>query len=217
MRSAHEREYIRIANWSELQARQDKRLPWCKLYADILDSEEWTTLSAHLKVCLTELWMMATKHGNQIPVDLAKRNTVCRSQDIRSLVKAGLIELFSQTPETRGFRDLAKKMSDKRRTKTKDKDLDSELSKDRPTTLDENLGARAVNAVTEQRRSSANSTKRHPGGMDSSAWERLNVRIKEKFAAGQDYDSVVRSLRNQYTERQIRNSVKICRKRGWIR
>lgn len=217
MSSAPEREYIRIANWSELQARQDKRLPWCKLYADILDSEEWTTLTAHLKVCLTELWMMATKHGNQIPVDLAKRNTVCRTQDIRKLVEAGLIEFFTKAPEARGFRDLAKRMSDKRRTKTKDADLDTEVPKDRPTTPNEDLRTRAVVAVSEQRQVSAASTRQRPGGMDSDDWERLNGRVKQLFSQHQTIDSIIELLSRQFTKRQILSSIKACRDRGWIR
>lgn len=217
MSRSNQRNYIAIANWSGLQARTDKKLPWCKLYADFLDSEDWTTLSAHLKACLTELWMMATRHGNKIPCELAKRYTVARSQDIRRLCEAGLIKLSTEPPESKGFKDLAQRMSDKRRTKTKDQDLDPEKLKDRPTSFKEDLRARTVGAVSWQRRIAGDSSKQLLGGMETRDWEKLNNRVKQLFSQNQALDSIIRILSSQYTERQILSSIKACRDRGWIR
>ena len=226
MASGNDREYFRVPNWDTLQARRDKNLPWCKLYAEMLDSEEWTSLTSHLKASLVEIWMMAAKHANRIPAELAFRQTKARRQDIRLLIESGLVEQFVEAFEPQGFRDLARKPSDKHPSKTRDSDLSD--SKDRPRQVVNKGRGHVGNVVAGLSLSKSSgpglafkpppaSTKMQPGGMEPHEWERLNHRVKELVAAGTPISALERVLANRYTKNQISQSLRVCRDRGWIR
>ena len=106
------REYLQIPNWDKLQYRSDRVLPWLKLPVSLLDHVEYRELTEVQKAALISLWMLAQTLKNRIPYDLTwiHGRTNIQARTVRTLIKRGLIEKFTEASETNGFIDLAQRM-----------------------------------------------------------------------------------------------------------
>lgn len=62
---------ISITNWAEFQHYKDRCPPWIKLHQEILTSRTWVCASADDRVLAVAIMLLASRHDNEIPLDLA--------------------------------------------------------------------------------------------------------------------------------------------------
>lgn len=65
-------EYFRIKNWDKYQHRdatRNGRMPWFKVYCDILDDPKLCSLSPPQMGILVRTWALAAALSNKIPLD----------------------------------------------------------------------------------------------------------------------------------------------------
>ncbi len=88
--------YIYVRNWDRYQYRADRRLPWIKLYAELLDDDDYLGLSLADRGLLQDLWKLASLSGDgRVSADrvsLARRLNV-RRVSLEPLIQAGYIEI----------------------------------------------------------------------------------------------------------------------------
>lgn len=88
--------YISIKDFEKQQHYKDRRPPWIKLHAEILDDYQFLCLQDASKAHLMLLRLLASKLGNRIPYDpvfLFERLGATVQVDIQELEQQGFIEL----------------------------------------------------------------------------------------------------------------------------
>ena len=68
--------FLRIKNLDKHQHYKDRRPPWIKLHAEVLDDYAFGCLQDASKAHLMGIWILASKHANKVPADpewIAKR------------------------------------------------------------------------------------------------------------------------------------------------
>lgn len=89
--------FLRIAKLSEHQHYKDRRPPWIKLHAKILDDYRFACLQDASKAHLMLLWVLASQTDNKIPYDLVWITRKLGAQepvDVEELILQGFIEVF---------------------------------------------------------------------------------------------------------------------------
>ena len=89
--------HFRIVNFERFQHYKDRRPPWIKLYADVLEDYEFGCLQDASKLHLVLLWLLASRHENRLPWDqkwLAQRIHATAKIDLETLQTAGFIEVI---------------------------------------------------------------------------------------------------------------------------
>jgi hypothetical protein len=88
--------YLSIRNFEKHQHYKDRRPPWIKLHAEVLDDYEFLCLQDASKAHLMLLWVLASKMENTIPYDpvfLAKKLGTTQEIDVQELVAHGFVEV----------------------------------------------------------------------------------------------------------------------------
>lgn len=161
--------YIRIVDWDKFQHYSKRNPPWIKLYAWLLDNDDFEALPDHCKLLLVMLWLIASRKQNAIRLDekiLNKKLPIHRKikmpEDIQPLIDAGFIECYQDDsslqatclPQKRQRRDREEterekniyldfvKLTDEEHRKLKDKFADT-LS-DKLQALNDYLGSKGV-------------------------------------------------------------------------
>jgi hypothetical protein len=80
--------YLQVKNWSRFQHYTKRRPIWIKLYLDILERPEFCTLSRADKWTVMELFILAAKNNNKIPLQRAFFVHVFPEVDWRSMVNS---------------------------------------------------------------------------------------------------------------------------------
>jgi hypothetical protein len=63
--------YLRVRNYEKFQNYRDRRPPWIKLYAELLDNYEFCALPDRSQLHLMKIWLVASRCNNLIPNDAA--------------------------------------------------------------------------------------------------------------------------------------------------
>lgn len=88
--------YLSIKNFKKHQHYKNRRPPWIKLHVEVLDDYAFGCLQDASKAHLMLLWVLASKHDNKIPYDLAWITQKINSTtpvDVEELVLHGFIEV----------------------------------------------------------------------------------------------------------------------------
>lgn len=88
--------YLSIKNLSKHQHYKDRRPPWIKLHAEVLDDYAFSCLQDASKAHLMLLWVLASRMENRIPYDLAWITQKVGAQqpvDLEELIAHGFIEV----------------------------------------------------------------------------------------------------------------------------
>lgn len=99
--------YLSIKNYAKHQHYKDRRPPWIKLHAEVLDDYEFLCLQDASKAHLMLLWVLASKLENRIPCDpvfLAERLGATTPVNFQELVLQGFIELSEDDSKPLAFR-----------------------------------------------------------------------------------------------------------------
>ena len=86
--------YLSIKNFKKHQHYTNRRPPWIKLHAEVLDDYAFACLQDASKAHLMLLWVLASKMDNRIPYDLpflAKKLGATSPIDVEELVLQGFI------------------------------------------------------------------------------------------------------------------------------
>lgn len=89
--------FLRIAKLREHQHYKNRRPPWIKLHAKVLDDYRFTCLQDASKAHLMLLWVLASQMDNAIPYDLVWITRKLGAQspiDVEELILQGFIEVF---------------------------------------------------------------------------------------------------------------------------
>jgi len=87
---------LSIKNFALYQHYKDRRPPWVKLHASVLDDYAFSCLQDASKAHLMLLWLLASQCDNKIPYDLAwitRQLGASSPVDIEELVATGFIEV----------------------------------------------------------------------------------------------------------------------------
>lgn len=91
--------YLRVKNLSKHQHYKDRRPPWIKLHAEVLDDYAFACLQDASKVHLMLIWVLASRMDNRIPNDpawIARKINATETVDVDALVSAGFIEVCGE-------------------------------------------------------------------------------------------------------------------------
>jgi hypothetical protein len=104
---------LRVKNWTRFQHYKNRRPPWIKLHADLLNNRDWHTITGDDAKLLVELWLVAADLSDDgtIPLsmlDLAfrlRRDSKALAKSLKSLCDTGFLRcastaLADAAPET---------------------------------------------------------------------------------------------------------------------
>jgi hypothetical protein len=86
--------YIAVNNFERFQHYKDRSPPWIKLYNDVLDDYAFACLPDASKWLAVGIWLLASRHENRIPNDLAwiaRMTHATEPVDLAPLLSAGFI------------------------------------------------------------------------------------------------------------------------------
>lgn len=89
--------YLRVKNLEKHQHYKDRRPPWIKLHAEVLNDYAFTCLHDASKAHLMLLWVLASRLDNKIPYDLAWITQQLGAHgpvDMEELILQGFMEVF---------------------------------------------------------------------------------------------------------------------------
>ena len=89
--------YLRVKNLEKHQHYKDRRPPWIKLHAEVLNDYAFTCLQDASKAHLMLLWVLASRLDNKIPYDLAWITQQIGANgpvDMEELILQGFMEVF---------------------------------------------------------------------------------------------------------------------------
>lgn len=84
--------YLSVKNFERFQHYRDRRPPWIKLYVELFDDYEFTSLPDATRYHLLGIWVLASKTDNKIPEDARYIQSAIRATgrvDLAALVCAG--------------------------------------------------------------------------------------------------------------------------------
>lgn len=99
--------YLSIKNLAKHQHYKDRRPPWIKLHAEVLDDYEFLCLQDASKAHLMLLWVLASRLENRIPYDpvfLAERLGTTTPINVQELISQGFIEVSEDDSRPLAFR-----------------------------------------------------------------------------------------------------------------
>lgn len=87
---------IRLCNWQEYQHYKDRCPPWIKLHSNLLNSRLWVMCDDASRVLAFALMILASKHGNEIPLDEEYIKAVSRVKkfELKPLLDIGFCEML---------------------------------------------------------------------------------------------------------------------------
>lgn len=99
--------YLSIKNLEKHQHYKDRRPPWIKLHAEVLDDYEFLCLQDASKAHLMLLWVLASKMDNRIPNDpqfLAEKLGATSTVNVQELINQGFVQLSEDDSKPLAFR-----------------------------------------------------------------------------------------------------------------
>jgi hypothetical protein len=108
--------FLAVKNFEEYQHYSDRTPPWIKLYNSLLDDYAFLRLSETGQIHLVKLWLLASRHDNRIPNDIAYINGKLFPKsaiDIQELIDAGFIYVTETQARKKAKRKARKERSDK--------------------------------------------------------------------------------------------------------
>lgn len=94
---------LRVKNLEKHQHYKDRRPPWIKLHAEVLDDYKFSRLQDASKAHLMLLWVLASRLDNRIPYDLpwiTQQINATQPVDVDELVALEFIEVFDDGSKT---------------------------------------------------------------------------------------------------------------------
>lgn len=99
--------YLSIKNLEKHQHYKDRRPPWIKLHAEVLDDYEFLCLQDASKAHLMLLWLLASKMDNRIPNDpvfLTEKLGATSPIMVQELIDQGFVTLSEDDSKPLAFR-----------------------------------------------------------------------------------------------------------------
>ena len=103
-------EWLEVKNWQKYQHYKNRRPPWIKLHASVLNDRDFSLLSCASKGLLMQLWILASENDGKVPYDLNEiqfrlRDKTIKNSDFNVLISKGFFKnckhmLSSACPET---------------------------------------------------------------------------------------------------------------------
>ena len=88
-------EYFEIKNFEKFQHYKKRNPPWVRLYHSIMDDLEFAQLPDCTKAHLVQLWALAPRYNNRLPMDadfIAQRINATHPVDLNLLLEKGFIK-----------------------------------------------------------------------------------------------------------------------------
>jgi hypothetical protein len=95
--------FLRVTDYERHQHYRNRRPPWIKLHAAMVDDYRFARLPDASKAHLMLLWVLASKYDNRIPYDLGwikGQLGATSSVDVEALISLGFLELLDDASET---------------------------------------------------------------------------------------------------------------------
>lgn len=93
--------YIYVKNWDRFQHYRNRRPPWIKLYVELLNDDEYLSLSPSDRCLLQACWMAAAEYGNgraRADQSTLRARAKVPKGNLESLVQAGFVEVRASKP-----------------------------------------------------------------------------------------------------------------------
>lgn len=92
--------YLRVKNWERFQNYSDRRPPWIRLYADLINGDDvpYNSLADASKLLLIHIWLLASRHENKIPGQIITKGrlNLKSAVNLQPLIAAGFIEWHTE-------------------------------------------------------------------------------------------------------------------------
>lgn len=123
---------IKIKGWNRfLHYHNGKRkVPWIKLYADLLENHDFLTLTESERYQLIALWLLALKLDNSIPEDIGFIKDKINSQTFTGLekfIKLGFLEI-GEVEKEEEIKKETKSEKKERKKREKKEEVNPEVS-----------------------------------------------------------------------------------------
>jgi hypothetical protein len=108
--------FLAVKNFEEYQHYKDRSPPWIKLYNSLLDDYAFLRLSEQSQIHLVKLWLLASRHDNRIPHDLAYISGKIQPKsaiDIEELILSGFLYATDLPAKRKAKKKARKPRSDK--------------------------------------------------------------------------------------------------------
>jgi hypothetical protein len=94
--------YLRVKNWERFQHQSTKRLPWIKLFTELLEptrQPEYASLPDATKALLIHIWLMASVWQNRIPAAFLTRDRLNLQSRVSLdlLLDAGYVQIVDES------------------------------------------------------------------------------------------------------------------------
>jgi hypothetical protein len=85
--------FLRVRNWNEFQHYGKRNPPWIKLHRALLDDYNFCALPDDAKAHLMLLWVYASQHNGEIPIDNAflEKKLSCVGIDVERYLERGFL------------------------------------------------------------------------------------------------------------------------------
>ncbi len=86
--------YLEVVNWDRFQHYKDRRPPWIKMHAELLDDYEFGCLQDASKLHQVLIWLLASQCDNRIPDDprwVQRRLNLTGKVNLQALVDSGFM------------------------------------------------------------------------------------------------------------------------------
>jgi hypothetical protein len=118
--------YLSIKNLAKRQHYKNRRPPWIKLHAEVLDDYHFGCLQDASKAHLMLLWVLASKSENRVPYDLdwiQQKLQATEPIDVEVLVLQGFVEVSQ---------DDSKPLASRKQIVTTERETETEKRKKQP-------------------------------------------------------------------------------------
>lgn len=95
--------YLAVKNFEKYQHYKERRPPWVKLYNELLDDYAFSCLQDASKAHLLCIWLLASRHNNQLPHDaqwIGRAIQATSPVDLEALISAGFLTTSGDASET---------------------------------------------------------------------------------------------------------------------
>lgn len=83
-----------IRNWDQFQHYTSRNPPWIKLHFEILNSQDWLSLSDHARLVAVVCMLIASRHSGQVPADplyIKRAGRLNARVDFKPLIECGFL------------------------------------------------------------------------------------------------------------------------------
>jgi hypothetical protein len=93
--------FVTVKNWNQFQHYGKRNPPWIKLHRALLDDYAFCALSDTSKAHLMLIWLYASQHNGQVPLDpkFLEKKLSCENIDLEVLIEFGFLICMQRASE----------------------------------------------------------------------------------------------------------------------